>query len=348
MQEKKKALKYLGIFIALELAIVILVVYLFDPFYQYHGPWFGLQQVLYDRDNQMMGSIRNLSYDSVLLGSSVAENFDSTTIDAIYDCHTLKIIRASGSVADLLYYLKVAQERQQLKEVFWCMDIFALTASGEVTLYAEDIPRYLHTSTMLDDVPYVLNKEILFVKIPLMLAYSVMGINTGGHAYDWSRDKEFSAQKARQAYQRPAQALEPQPILQEAENIEENISRILEEIKGHPDTDYTIVFPPYSMLWWDCGYTNGIVQTYFLALEKVIPALLSCDNVVIYFFMSEEDIICNLDNYMDMVHYSPQINAYMLERIEEGNNRVTSENMHETMKQMHNTYEYIIEQGIYE
>lgn len=348
MLQKKKALKWLGIFIAAQLAAIMLTVYLFDPFYQYHSPLGGLQPVLYDRDNQMMGSVRSLPYDSVLLGSSVAENFDSSVLDAMYGGHTLKVIKASGSVADLMYYLDAAREEHPLERIFWCMDIFALTSSPEVTLYSEDIPRYLHTKTILDDVPYLLNKEILFNKIPLMLAYSKMGINTGGHAYDWSAGKVFSAEKAMQAYEKPDHALEMQPMGHDAEKAEQNLSMVMNEINTHPETEYTIFFPPYSMLWWDCGYVNGVSDTYFYVLKRTLSSLLGCDNVSVYFFMSDREIICDLDNYMDMIHYSPAINAYMLDCIAEDKNKVTPDNLGDVINQMHEAYDYIIQEAIYQ
>ena len=113
---KKIALKWLCITIACMLLLAATVTYLFDPFFQYHEPYFGLHKVYYNRDYQVVDSVRNFSYDSVLLDSSVAENFDSGVIDAKYDCNTLKVIRASGSTADLLSYLQLAHGEAGLKE----------------------------------------------------------------------------------------------------------------------------------------------------------------------------------------------------------------------------------------
>ena len=369
--DKKKALKRLLIIIASELVAVALFVGLLDPFYQYHSPYFNLEPVLYDRDNQVPGSLRTLDYDSVLLGSSVAENFDSSFLDDIYQCETLKIIRASGSTADLLYYLEQIHEKKELKQVFWCMDIFALTASTEVTLYGGDTPRYLHTKNVLDDIPYIYNKEIIMMKIPMMLAYSYLGTYSEGHAYDWSADKEFGAAKAMQAYVKPGQPIENLDFTEEIPDIERNIQMAVEEIQAHPEISYTVMFPPYSMMWWDCGYVNGLGEKYFYVLEKALPALVECENASVYFFQSDEEIICNLDNYMDMIHYSPQINQYMLDCIaedamtgdsrdntedtsesnpkdsEKGSHRVTEENLETVLAKMRETYEYIINEGIY-
>lgn len=411
--DKKSALRYLAGLILLFLFLAAAIVVVFDPFYQYHKPWFGLKAVLNDRDNQVVGTIRTFDYDSVLLGSSVAENYDSSFLDASFDCTTLKVIRASGSTADLLYYLDKAHRRQELKNVFWSMDIFALTASPQITLTSKDTPRSLHTDTVLDDWPYLWNKEILCETIPQMLAFSKMGINTEGQAYNWARGKNFSAEGAMRAYDKPKEetifwvvedsadasaeevedafyeenpvsnfleegvgdvSAEKEPMndsavedlegtsakggsflwegqndlsMDEQQNLTENLSMIEEELSNNPDTSYTIIFPPYSMMWWDCGYVNGVVETYFEVLEQTIPVLLTHDNAKVYFFANDRDVICNLDNYMDMIHYSPDINQYMLEEIIKGGHRVSEANWEEVLADMKSTCEYIIDEGIY-
>lgn len=350
--QKTQSLKKLVIIIVAELLLVALVVWFFDPFYQYHAPFFGMNAVLNDRDNQMPGTVRNFDYDSVLVGSSVAENFDSAFLDEVYGCTTLKLIRASGSMADLLYYLEMAEERQNLQNVFWCLDVFAMNASTEVTLYGEDTPRYLHTETVFDDLPYLYNKEILLEKIPAMLAFGHQGINTGKDAYNWSRDKEFSAAKAMQAYDRSGvvaeQEVEQKDFPEHRQLIDENISLLIGQIEAHPEMTFRFIIPPYSMLWWDCAYVNGELAERLYILEETLSALLAYENVEVYFFQDEESIVCNLDNYMDMVHYSPEINQYMLDKMTAEENRVTGENLREILESMQEFTDRISAEEIYQ
>ena len=350
-KDKEKGLKRIALFIAAELIIVALFVWFFDPFYQYHNPFFGLKAVLYDRDNQMPGTVRNFEYDSVLMGSSVAENFDTGFIDEAYGCNTLKVIRASGSAADLLYYLGMAQESHDLRNIFWCLDIFALDAPTEITLGGEDVPHYLHTESVLDDIPYVYNKEIILEKIPTMLAFSYLGRNTGGNAYNWSEGKNFSAEQAMRAYDRlsvtPDLMLDNVDFTDDIPAITENLRRIKTQISEHPGTQYIFLLPPYSMLWWDCAYVNGQLEKQFYILDRIFTELSSCENVELYFFQDEEGVVCDLDNYMDMIHYSPEINQYMLEQMAAGNNRVTSENREEKIAGMRRLADYISRDRIF-
>ncbi len=348
---KKRAGIRLLALILLELALAAALVMLFDPFYQYHGPLPGMKAVLNDRDNQMAGTIRNFQYDSLLVGSSVAENFDSSYLDETYGCHSLKVIRASGSTADLLYYINMAQEKHQIKDIFWCLDLFALDAPVDVTLRDGDTPLYLHTDTILDDLPYLFNKEILLEKIPSMLAYSHEGIYVDGDAYNWSRDKEFSAQRAMNAYDRADivvnEEIEQKDFSDKKELISRNIKLLTEHIAANPRIRYRFLIPPYSLLWWDCAYVNGELEERFYILEEVLPALLSFENVEVYYFQDEEEIVCDLDHYMDMIHYSPEVNDLMLRRMAAGENKVTAEGIDGLIADMRRLAERICTEEIF-
>lgn len=349
--QKKKTLKKLIIVIAVEFLLVAFVVWFFDPFYQYHAPFLGMEAVLNDRDNQMPGTVRNFEYDSVLVGSSVAENFDSAFLDETYGCSTLKLIRAAGSVSDLLYYLEMAHEDHNLQNVFWCLDAFAMDSPIEVTLNRGDTPGYLHTDTVLDDLPYLYNKEILLEKIPAMLAFAHQGINIGGEAYNWSRDKIFSSAQAMRAYDRSAieilKEVEQKDFPEQKQLVADNIALLTGQIEAHPEITFRFLLPPYSMLWWDSAYINGELSERVYILEETLPALLAYENVEVYFFQDEEAVVCDLDNYMDMIHYSPDINQLMLDRMAAGENRVTRENLQETLESMYELAMRITTEEIY-
>lgn len=337
-------------FYVLSLFVVTgLLVWFFDPFYQYHEPFFGLKAVLNDRDNQMAGTIHNFEYDSLLVGSSVAENFDSEYIDACHDCKTLKVIRASGSTADLLYYVEMAEAEQELDQIIWCLDLFALDASPEVTLFGEDVPRYLHTKTPLDDLPYLYNKEVLLEKIPAMIVCSVKNINVDGDAYNWAKGKVFGSESAMRFYDRPTEIIEPASVSMERykSNILDNLSALEKQISSHPEIRYRFIFPPYSLLWWDCAWLNGYLEQRFYILESVIPMLLAYENVEVYYYQNDDEIVCNLDYYMDMIHYSPVINQRMLEKMEAGEGRLTLQNAQDEMEKMKHLVQRIIQEDIY-
>ncbi len=334
----------------IELILVAGVVWFFDIFYQYHAPFFGMEPVLNDRDNQMPGSIRNFAYDSALVGSSVAENFDTTGFNEAFGCNTLKIIKASGTSDDLLYYVNMAEESHTLKNVFWCFDLFSVENPEGPKLFEEGAPKYLHTTTVLDDVPYIFNKEILMEKIPAWVVSSVKGINTGGNAYNWAEGKEFSTQELMRHYGRNYVAQEDILVIPPEEYrsvVDDNIREVADLVKSHPESQFYFMLPPYSVFWWDSAWVNGQFEMRMYSMEQIYKIILPLENARVFCFENEEEIVFNTDNYMDMIHYSPAINQYMLESVAEGEYEVTADNQEAVLTDMRGMMQQIEETEIH-
>ena len=51
---------------------------------------------------------------------------------------------------------------------------------------------------------------------------------------------------------------------------------------------------------------------------------------------------------MDLVHYSPEINQYMLECVKDEKYRVTVDNLDDIIQSMRELYIYIVTEGIFE
>ena len=103
-----KWIRRFAVWTAALLAAIAAVVVIFDPFYHFHGPLPGMKAVVTKSEYQCIGTIRNFSYDSVLAGSSTAENYNNHWFDEAFSCRTVKAIKSSGTCADLKFYMDEA------------------------------------------------------------------------------------------------------------------------------------------------------------------------------------------------------------------------------------------------
>ena len=131
------------------------VVVLIDPFFHYHKPWFGLKAVLTNKEYQCIGSLRTFDYDSLIVGSSVAENYYNGWFNEGFDCTAVKAVRSYGATADLCYLLDAAYENHQLKYIFYSMDTSSLAADPVPTYELTGCPMYLYNKNYPDDVEYL-------------------------------------------------------------------------------------------------------------------------------------------------------------------------------------------------
>ena len=328
------------------LAAVIGVVILFDPFYRYHAPLPGLKAVLSDKEYQCVGTLRNFDYDALIVGSSVCENYNNHWFDEGFGCTAIKAIRSYGATADLCYLLDKAYESHELKYVFYNIDPSSLSASTEPTYEATNCPMYLYDRSFFNDYPYWLNKGVLLEKIPYMLAYSLIGNYDEGDSYNWAQWKYFGQDLAIGMYTRLPDVKQMQPENTNAEELAGNIALLTAQVEAHPDTTFKFFFSPYTMLWWDNAYRNGERDAVIYNETQAIGALLAYDNAEIYFYQDDEDIITDLDNYMDMIHFSKDINYDIYDKLAKGEGRLTEENYTKRLEQMRTLSERIVQEDI--
>lgn len=331
--------KFIGWFLAAVVFLLLLAaaaVIAFDPFYHYHGPAFGLKAVVTKSEYQCIGTIRNFEYDSVLCGSSTAENYNNGWFDEGFHAKTVKAIKSSATVADLQYYLEEAFAVRQIRHVFYSLDLFALDGDPEKNFVDDSMPLYLYDHNIFNDIKYILNKDVIFEDIPYLLAMNLAGGYDEGSSYNWWQYKTFSKQEALSHYERSGDVV---PVLGKEEyqpRVEGNLDLIEETVEAHPDTEFIFFLPPYSLLWWDSVNRNGQLQEYLYGRRRILERLAMYENVRIYDFQSEEDIVLNLDNYMDPIHFSMDINHFMAEETKkiESSYLVTKRNAEEKLEKL--------------
>ncbi len=338
----KKLKQLLIITISLFVLVAVLVVAV-DPFYHYHKPLFGLKSVLTEKEYQCIGSIRHFDYDAVIAGSSVAENYNNAWFDDRFDCKSIKAIRSYGATADLCYFVEEAFKANDLKHVFYNLDPSALKAECYTTFEETGCPMYLYDHNPFNDVSYIFNKDVIFERIPYNIAQSFMGDYDEGSSYNWGQWKEFNLDMCTGLYLRHPSIADMKDVHVYDDKLEGNISLIEAQIKAHPETEFDIFFPPYSMLWWDNTYREGETEFYLYAMEEAINRLSSYKNVKMSFFMNDRDVITNLDsNYMDTLHFSPDINYYICEELKAGSHIVNKDNSRAVIDDMRSlAYEII-------
>lgn len=316
------------------LLLCMAVVVIFDPFFQYHKPLPKLKAVLADKEYQCVGTLKNFDYDSVIVGSSVAENYNNGWFNEGFDCQVIKAIRSYGATADLCYLLEEAYEHQELRYVFYNLDPSALVADPEPTFELTGCPMYLYDDNYINDVRYILNKGVLFEKIPYMIAKSLTGDYDENESYNWAQWKDFNEDMVLGLYIRKPQIEEEKPADHYEECLQQNLDILTAQIKAHPETQFYIFIPPYSMIWWDSIYRDGDCASYLYNMETAMNTLLEYENVRCFFFLNDRQIVTNLDNYMDTLHFSDEINHVICNDLIAGKHEVTKENCREMMADM--------------
>lgn len=311
-----------------------LLVVVFDPFYHYHRPWFGLKAVLNEKEYQVIGTLRNFDYDAVLAGSSVAENVNNRELNDAFGCTVVKAVRSYGGTADLCWFLSEAHRAREVRQVFFNLDPSSLTGAPETTFAQTGCPMYLYDRNPINDVKYLFNRDVLFKRIPYEIAQSRSAFYDEGKSYYWATDKDFSEDAVLYHYLRTPSVQEMQPEAMWASQCSANLELLTAEVEAHPETLYHFFIPPYSMLWWDQEIRIGERDAYLACELKAMETLTLYRNVELYYWQAEEQIITELDNYMDTIHFTPQINSWMIREMAAGRGRIMHGQEHDAIERM--------------
>ncbi len=309
---KKWAFVFFGTVLSLLLCIMALVVFV-DPFFQYHKPLQGFPYVVDNQLSQNPGMAKNMEYDSIILGSSMTFNFETDWFKELYDLKTIKLSYSGAYARDQYNIMKIAfGSKNTIKKVFLGID--PLTYSSYVEEIKFPIPEYLYDRNLFNDIPYLLNKEVL-------LNYIVKPIITPEDKTDmskvyklWYTDPYFTEELVLSGYTAPEQVEEETPTDEFVERTIRNMeTNILPFIEQNPDTEFVVFFPPYSILYWNNMLRENRLEATLRQFEVISEKLLAYDNVKLFLFSDIKDIITDLNNYADYTHYHTRINYYMTE-----------------------------------
>ncbi len=307
------------------------LVFLFDPFFHYHQPIAPLKEVLTKKEYQVPGTLRNFTYDSVIAGSSTAENFNNHWFDETFGVTSVKAIKSSGVTAQLDYYLNMAFEEKEVTNVFYSLDLFALGGDPQLEFPDESMPLYLYDQNTWNDVKYLLNKDIIFEDIPYMIATTFIGEYDEGTSYNWAQYKTFGRAEALNHYERPEIIKESIKKEEYQPLVDGNVDLLEQMVRNHPETTFYFFYPPYSLLWWDNMMRSGQLEQSLYAAQTSMERLLVYENVKLYNFQTEKEIVMNLDLFMDPVHFTAETNHWMVEEMGKDNYRVNVDNHAEIM-----------------
>lgn len=326
--------------------LVFVVVYVFDPYFHFHKPFSFVSYRLYDERYTNDGISRHFDYDAIVTGTSMAQNFKTSEMDALFGTQSVKETFSGAGYKELSENLERALERNpDLKTIIWTMDYNALIRDKDWTQY-EGYPTYLYDDNPWNDVSYVFNKSILYHGVLPNAAKTLLRQPSTTMDEYSSWNKETGLEYIMQSYDRweikaeMISGLTAEEKQMVTENVEENFVKL---VNKYPETTFYVFYSPYSICYWDFLNQEGMMQMQFDAELIATELLLECPNVKLFNFNDQYDVITDTDNYRDKEHYSARINSKILEWLASDIGLVTKDNYRQRLeieKEYYLNYDY--------
>lgn len=327
-------------------------VYVTDPLFHFHTP--RTDQFFYPLDNERFqndGIVKHFDYDTIVTGPSIAENFKTTEIDGLFGTSSIKIPFAGGNFKEINDILENAvNANSDIRIIIRSLEDSLFIADKDEMSSGYDYPTYLYNRNPLDDVMYLLNRDILFSRVlPMYENVKTAHFAPGTTPFDiysnWNAFFSYgknavldpgSWNKGWQT-ERPMTEDEKQLLLG---NLQQNVIDIVEK---NPDILFYFYFPPFSAEDWRKVGESGKLGIRVESERIVIEELLKHDNIKLFSFNNRTDITTDLNHYYDYIHYGEWINSWILHYIHKGEYQLTGENYRQYLADeydFYSTYDY--------
>ena len=155
-------LKYFFLTTLILIILTMAINYVIDPMQHYRKANF-YKVYTFNQRYLVWGLLDNYSYDSVLLGTSMTENFKTNEFNNQLNINMLRAPLPGASAYEENLLIQKSLENKELKEVFLGLDFFSFRGDKKRIQYGKNsLPTYLMNDNIFDDYKYLLNIDILF------------------------------------------------------------------------------------------------------------------------------------------------------------------------------------------
>ena len=210
-----------------------------------------------------VGILENFEYDAIITGTSMNQNFKTSQLDALWGTNAVKVPFSGAGFKEIRENLEKAFESDnEIKYVFWGIDYNGLLREADYEAYKE-YPEYLYDNNILNDASYVWNKEILVSALLTNVFMTLQGeeTTTFDEYASWDVGRGWDFIKLSYCRRQDILPMKNGLTAEEQEMIEENIkTNIIALAEAHPETTFVLFYTPYSALYWDELYREGMLE----------------------------------------------------------------------------------------
>ena len=353
MQKKFRTLVFIFFFIAFIPAIIFgFIIWYIDPFALWHKPFYCPNQV-YEYKNMRYNAKRFLErsdYDSLIFGSSMLENTSAKEAAKKLGGSFINISIRGSHFNERRFILDYAlAKNKNIKQVLTTFDIEIIPFLHTFSYLAMKHWGVLYDKEMLNDYSVYTNKEILAYIFSTFFKL-ISGKEVSCENRDFDRPASFFAESEhllggiKNFVKNDYNLNETKSAVEKIKNkqiskdelnpkdlalIKELFDKdVIEPIKNHQDTEFIMIVAAYSVvksaIAFQTNPAGARLQKYFLKylLDQNLP------NLKVYGF-DDMGFTDDIANYVDLGHYSKDINSKMLDWIAQKKGILTTQNFDE-------------------
>lgn len=332
------------------MAALSILFYIYDPLMFYHKPYFRKETFSKDMRVQAKAIIDSYDFNSLIIGTSMLENTSAKEADTKLKDKWVNLSLAGSYANERAVILNYIFKKKEIKNIIYSLDISLadkiVNTSSFEKIYSTD-----NTDFFAPLGIYINLRKPKFMLCAL--TYSTKEKCVGkeqdiGKLISWIGEYSqyfggFENWKKYENYPRviKAQILDSKNDFNPPKNIDiEKNKAILQEyllsfISKNKDTNFYLVIPTYSRLYYRLYYNNKqypynkgfiLFSKYRALIKWLVLETSKYPNVKIYGF-DDLNYADNIANYKDPQHYNTNMNSMQLDAIKNDTHILTPKNV---------------------
>ena len=325
-------------------AALLCLLYVYDPLQLYHKPYFRDIAFTDDTRVQNKGIITHYDFSHYILGSCMLQNNLASEVEQNLGGKWVNISMAGSSFDTRAVILRYLLEHKKPKHIVYSLDDFSLISPRPSKTDSFD---YLYDSNPYDDIKIYMNNKFLLCALSFSSARICTGVKDLNMLLPWALVNESGVTDLFGGFDnwiahendRVASMMEslrsfdfaPFVKIDNTSSTDAKETRIylqaylLSFIKDHPDTHFSLIIPPYSLLHWRIHGGNKLAKwqesiTYLVQATEHLP------NVSIYGF-DDLPYSAQIANYMDPEHYNIDMNRIFIQALRNSTHIINQTNL---------------------
>lgn len=259
-------------------------------------------------NNQVLrvaGAIYSHNYDGVLLGASISQNAKAVDFENAFGGQAVNFTISGSTVVDQAKVAKAALREKPVKTLLWELHLTSFSQPDGQTNQAFE-PYYLMDKDPFNDLQYWMSTQSLRdAKIKLQRMGAASEMRLFDETMKWQKVFDNKIM-----YEKVCKTQDFSTFSLDSSQVPLNIEKyVLPLVKENPETEFLFFVPPYSSSYYSGGYNAESVVN---AVEVARKALAGFANVRFTSFVSDEEVINDVSNYRDDLHFHPRINTRII------------------------------------
>lgn len=300
--------------------------YVVDPFHYYRG-LNAINPVLLGSGLQRylnVGLARHFRYDTVVIGSSITENFLPSYLARSWGVRAMKLSISGATSYEQRLILEEALRTGQVQHVIWAADFGFYGGANLVRDDQTPFPYHMYRH-LLPNLEYLLSSSTFDYSRKILKGYGTTdldALDTWYARFTFSRDTVLRSWDGDCTWfgrpYRNESRLPPIAIAAMREAVQQNLAA---PIRAHPATVFDVFFSPTTTLYYVPANTGSLLNALPLR-QAVAEAVHDLPNVRLSDFQTDSRLTDALEHYKDLIHFDLTTTEYVIDALRDGSHRI--------------------------